>query len=165
MDIRKLFFDPNGRIGRQEFWIGWLVLFGVGAVSGWIPVIGLLISLVSIWCSICVYSKRLHDMGKTGWLQLIPILATVVGMVAFFIAVGAAVFAGASADTMATDEAAMMAAIMSAGAGAILSLAVPFLVYIGFTIWVGVSSGEVGPNRFGPSPRAGENPAEAGAGV
>ncbi len=36
MDWKSLFFSAEGRIGRQAFWIGWLVLLGVQLLAGWI---------------------------------------------------------------------------------------------------------------------------------
>jgi len=54
MDWKTLFFSPDGRIGRQSFWIGWLVLLGVNVVLGWIPLIGWALSLVTIYCNVCI---------------------------------------------------------------------------------------------------------------
>src|SRR5690606_25568824 len=78
-----------------EFWIGWLVLLGVNVVAGWIPLIGWLLALVSIYCSICICSHSLHDMGKSGWLQLVPfVICTIAGGFAF-VSMGAGVMMGA----------------------------------------------------------------------
>jgi len=29
---------------------------------------------VSVYAGVCLYSKRLHDMGRSGWLQLIVLI-------------------------------------------------------------------------------------------
>ena len=81
MDWKTLFLSPEGRIGRQAFWIGWLVLLGVNMALGWLPMIGAVISLATIYSSVCIHSKRLHDMGQTGWWQVLH-LGAVLGVLA-----------------------------------------------------------------------------------
>ena len=73
MDWKSLFFSAEGRIGRQVFWIGWLMLLGAHVVAGWIPLIGQVIALMAIFAWVCLCTKRLHDMGRSGWWQLVPI--------------------------------------------------------------------------------------------
>src|SRR5512146_1322606 len=92
MSWAALFFSPEGRINRTHFWLGWLVLFGAGMFLLWIPVFGHIVLLLSLYCHVCVYAKRLHDMGRTGWLQIVPFLAMVVlSLVGLFLG-GAAIF-------------------------------------------------------------------------
>ncbi|MFZ5670884.1 MAG: DUF805 domain-containing protein [Pseudomonadota bacterium] len=149
MDWKTLFFSAEGRIGRSAFWIGWLVLLGVNVVAGFIPLFGLLISLAAIYCSVCVFAKRLHDMGKSGWLQIWPILisiALVVGGV--FMAGGPAIMAALS---HADDAAVGMAALAGMG-GMMLAFLGAFVISFGFLLWVGLSSGQAGENRYGPAP-------------
>lgn len=72
------FADFNGRAKRPEFWwfalfcfIGALVLEVAGSYVSWI------FSLATLVPSLAVGARRLHDMNKSGWLQLlwlIPIL-------------------------------------------------------------------------------------------
>lgn len=66
----------DGRAGRAEFW--WFVLFTVivsiagGAIfRNWI---NQLISLALFVPSIAVGARRLHDIGKSGWFQLLWII-------------------------------------------------------------------------------------------
>lgn len=152
MDWKSLFFSAEGRIGRGEFWIGWLVLLGVGVVTGWIPLIGMLVSLVAIYCAVCIYAKRLHDMGKTGWLQVIPIAVCILagGWAVMSIGFGAAL----SAMSGGSDEAVAASALGGLGMG-MLGLGVAFLVSIGFLLWVGLTPGEPAANRFGAPPARG----------
>jgi uncharacterized membrane protein YhaH (DUF805 family) len=71
----------TGRAGRAEFW--WFVLFNV-VVSVAASVIwyrlGNLASLLLVLPSIAVGTRRLHDIGKSGWFQLLwflPILGAI----------------------------------------------------------------------------------------
>ena len=149
MDWKTLFLDATGRIGQKDFWIGWLVLFGAGFIIGLIPIIGFLFALANLYFSICLHSKRLHDMGKTAWLLLVPFGVSLVGMAIAFALGGAAMFAGA----MGGDDAA--AAAGAAGGMVIFGLVflIILVVNIGFLLWVGLSKGDPMDNRFGP-PRA-----------
>lgn len=150
MDWKTLFFSPEGRIGRSAFWIGWLVLLGVNVVLGWIPLIGWALSLATIYCNVCVFSKRLHDMGRSGFLQVWPIvLCTVLVFGALGLAAGPAIMAGVSN----ADEAAVTAAVLAGVGGMLLAFLAALVIGFGFLLWVGVSSGDPGENRYGPAPR------------
>jgi uncharacterized membrane protein YhaH (DUF805 family) len=82
MDSIKLCFskfaDFNGRAKRPEFW--WFVLFCIiGALVLEIAssYISWAFSLATLVPSLAVGARRLHDVNKSGWLQLlglIPIL-------------------------------------------------------------------------------------------
>ncbi|MFZ4606034.1 MAG: DUF805 domain-containing protein [Caulobacter sp.] len=149
MDWKTLFFSPDGRIGRQSFWIGWLVLLGVNVVLGWIPLIGWALSLVTIYCNVCITAKRLHDMGKSGFLQIIPLVACPTLIVGAIVAVaGPAIMAGV-ADA---NEAQVTAAILAGVGGMMLFFLAAFAIGLGFLIWIGVSNTQPGENRYGPEP-------------
>ena len=67
----NLLFNPTGRIQRNRFWQGMVILTvaSVLVVAGNSmvgPLFGLL-GLVLIYPYICVYGKRLHDAGTTAW--------------------------------------------------------------------------------------------------
>lgn len=145
MDWKSLFFTADGRIGRQAFWIGWLMLLGVHMVAGWIPLIGWALALAALFASVCLYTKRLHDMGRTGWWQVLPI---VLGPVLIF---GSAMSIGVGA--LLADLTNIGDGLTLAGVGGLfVSLAVAFVVMIGFTLWVGTAEGQPGENRYGEPP-------------
>ncbi|MBO9560528.1 MAG: DUF805 domain-containing protein [Caulobacter sp.] len=146
MDWKSLFFSAEGRIGRQAFWIGWLVLLGVQVVAGWIPLIGHALALVALFAWVCLCTKRLHDMGRSGWWQAPAIALGPVLVVAsaLWIGFGAAV----AALTGGEPELAALA-----GVGVLLvSVAVAFILVIAFTLWVGITEGQAGENRYGEPP-------------
>ncbi len=151
MDWKTLFFSPEGRIGQSAFWIGWLALFGANMVIHFLPIIGQLLGLVTLYCSVCVFSKRLHDMGRSGFLQIWPILICTVLVVGGIVMVaGPAIMAGI-ADA---DESQIMAAVMAGVGGMILALLAAFAIGVSFLLWVGLSKGQPGENRYGPAPAA-----------
>jgi len=62
----------TGRAGRSEFW--WFVLFNLLA-TGAASIVGQrlesLVSLALLLPSLAVGARRLHDIGKSGWFQLL----------------------------------------------------------------------------------------------
>lgn len=85
--VKDNYANFNGRAGKKEFWMFILVYFILSIIAG---AIGNLINMSSISSllglalfvpSIAVGARRLHDTGKSGWLQLlhlIPVLGTIV---------------------------------------------------------------------------------------
>ena len=150
-DWKTLLFSFQGRTRRSHFWIGWLIVQGLGFVLGFIPVVGIL-GLVLIWPNLAINVKRLHDMGKSGWLQLIPIVIFIVAIVVGVIAGGAAAVMGAMSGH--SDAEAGMAALGGLGLFFIM-LCLAGLVGLIFLLWVGVSPTQPGENRYGPEPGTG----------
>ena len=60
--------DFGGRATRAEYW--WWQLFCV--LVSMIPIIGSIIGLAVFIPSLAVTSRRLHDVGRTGWWQALP---------------------------------------------------------------------------------------------
>jgi len=154
MNITHVLFSPNGRIGQQAFWIGVLILIAANIIAGLIPILGFFISLGLIWVGIAVYGKRLHDAGKSAWLHAIPWGVSILLGIIGGIMVGGTVFAA----IMSGDDVDMAAVLAGAGAASIFFL-LSFVVWIAYTIWVGVLKGDSGENRFGPAPAAPPPPA------
>ena len=146
MDWKSLFFTADGRIGRQAFWIGWLMLLGVHVVAGWVPLIGWALGLAALFASVCLYTKRLHDMGRSGWWQVLPIVLGPVLILGSAMAIG---FGAIFAELTNGDPG--FAALAGVG-GLFVSLAIAFVVTIGFTLWVGLTEGQPGENRYGEPP-------------
>lgn len=150
VDWKNLFLSFEGRTRRSHFWIAWLILLGVGVVVGWIPLLGILISLALIWPNLAIAVKRLHDMGRTGWLALAPIGIAIVCTFAGFAVLGAGALAAGTAG--AYDEAAGFAMLAAAGP-AMLLFSVAALIGLAFLLWIGLTDSQPGENRFGPNPK------------
>ena len=148
LDWQKLLFSFEGRTRRSHFWIGWLICFGAGFVAGLIPIIGQLISLALIWPNLAITVKRLHDKGKSGWLAAIPWVVGIVGAIAAVSMMGVSALTNTAA-LEAGDPAAVMA-LMGPAMGLI---AVVGLICLGFLLWIGLSDGQRGDNRYGPNPK------------
>ena len=89
----KKYAEFNGRAGRPEFW--WFALFSLlvqaaGGILG--QMIGGLLALALLLPSIAVGARRLHDVGKSGWLQLIGIIPLIgwIVLIYFFVQPSAA---------------------------------------------------------------------------
>lgn len=148
MDWGRLFFSAYGRIRRQEFWITFLVLMGFTVFIGWL----LPIWPIVLYCSICTRTKRLHDMGRSGWMQVIPAVCyTTACFMTLYFVIGAIV-AGTSFDNFSEALAGLSVAL---GVFTILvTWFIAFLVDLAFLLWIGCAEGEAGENRFGPEPAA-----------
>ena len=87
-----LLFNPNGRIARNRFWQGMviltvasvLVVAGNTMVSMFIGLIGYAL----IFPYICVYGKRFHDAGTTAWWVLAVWLGSLLASFIFGILLG-----------------------------------------------------------------------------
>jgi len=87
MDWKYLLTSFEGRINRGKFWacIGIFIAVGVVAMiidmllgttidmgnGAQLGIVGLIVSLASIYCALAVYAKRWHDRDKSGWWSLI----------------------------------------------------------------------------------------------
>ncbi len=78
----KKYVEFEGRAGRSEFW--WFVLFSflvqfvLSFFGDWV---GRLANLALLLPSLAVGARRLHDIGKSGWFQLlwfVPVIGWIV---------------------------------------------------------------------------------------
>lgn len=88
--LKKCFSKENfanfkGRARRQEYWFFYLGYFIIGIIVGMIGVLipsisqalSTLCGLVFLVPMLAVGARRLHDIGKSGWMQLIVIIPIV----------------------------------------------------------------------------------------
>lgn len=72
--LRK-YADFNGTASRSEYW--WFVLFlvlGSAILSVFSDKLSLVFSLLTLLPSFAVAARRLHDIDRSGWWQLIGII-------------------------------------------------------------------------------------------
>ena len=168
----------GGRAARPEFWWWMLFVIIVGIVlSVCAGIIGatanadyfllsVLFGLATALSSLAITSRRLHDIGKSGWWQLtwyaIPTLAWLLTIALVYIGL-TAVFAAHAADDWQPD-AATVGQESPAGPPlwVLVLLMMPvFTVPAAATLWMPlwaviwlVQPGEPGANRYGPDPKA-----------
>jgi uncharacterized membrane protein YhaH (DUF805 family) len=155
MDLQHVLFSPEGRIGRQDFWIGWLILFAAGWMLHFVPLLGTVLWLISVYCWIVLYAKRLHDFGRSGWWAIVPILANFIGLGLLLGAIAAAVVGIAAGAAYADGHDAAWWAIgpvIGGALGAVWIAAFLGLVHLAFLLWVGLTPSDARPNRYGPPP-------------
>jgi uncharacterized membrane protein YhaH (DUF805 family) len=80
----------QGRASRSEYW--WFLLFATVASSvlerlsdggGSLALIAGLASLALFLPQVCVTARRLHDIGWSGWWQLLPLVLVFAGIASF----------------------------------------------------------------------------------
>jgi uncharacterized membrane protein YhaH (DUF805 family) len=74
--LRDKYADFGGRAGRSEFWYFMLAWFLASLVLGAlrVPLLALLVNLGLLLPGLAVSSRRLHDVGKSGWFQLVGLI-------------------------------------------------------------------------------------------
>lgn len=141
-DWKRFFLSADGRVGRTDFWIGWLIVFVVGLVLSHAGILAIL-SLLLIWPQICLGAKRLHDIGRSAVLLLLPYGVLAACWVAGTIIGG---LAGLVAGGMFGPGAGMAAGF---GVGGLI-VGLGYLACLLFALWIGLTHSEPGENRFGP---------------
>ncbi len=146
IDWPSLLLSPYGRISRRYFWIGLGVWLAASWLAWLIPsFVGPLVAylLIWIWASVCI--KRLHDMGRSGWLIVLPFIVGVVG----FATSALLLFGGLVAEVGVFNYPALGAAARSSLGGAAALALIANLGWLGFLAWVGFSDGESEINVYG----------------
>ena len=150
--------DFSGRARRSEYW--WFFLF-VQLVTQLpsliIPPLGSIVSLgaflVTFIPSLAVTARRLHDIGRTGWWQLVWYLLGFVStvVIAFGVLGGIAALFSEFADEFGVypSDGALEVFVLLGGLGVLISL----VTLVWWIIWF-VKKGDLGSNEYGPDPRS-----------
>lgn len=76
------YFSFSGRVGRTEYWT--FIILGGMVCGGFLniaiaiqSVIYLIIFAIFVYMSLCMNAKRLHDIGLSGWYQLIGLIPVI----------------------------------------------------------------------------------------
>ena len=134
----------SGRARRSEYWYFTLVnlIFAIAttAIDKTLDLkfgVNSLYSLAVFIPGLAVSVRRLHDVGKSGWLLLIVYLVII-----------------AAAVTLVVTGFATMGVSFSAGMG--VGLIVPIIIILALVIWMLVlfcTNGDEGENKYGTDPK------------
>lgn len=82
--VTKKYFCFTGRTGRKSFWQYILTYILVSLILGVIPVVGKFLAVICFLVLLCpalgITARRLHDLGKSGWLQLLALIPVIGGL-------------------------------------------------------------------------------------
>ena len=91
--VTKKYFCFTGRTGRKSFWLYILVYIIVSIILNLIPGVGKILagiwSLALLCPSLGITARRLHDTGKTGWLQLLALIPVIGGLIVLYLCIPA----------------------------------------------------------------------------
>jgi uncharacterized membrane protein YhaH (DUF805 family) len=150
--IILLLTTTEGRIGRQQWWIGVVALivvsivasiilgiisFGNAAVMAWLAVV---LNLVLIWPSYCIGIKRRHDRDNDGTDLKILIAGSVIINLLQASGVGVSM----------TDMGGVMVPVPAIWLGIINFAFAIFAIYM--LVQLGFLKGTTGANTYGPDP-------------
>jgi uncharacterized membrane protein YhaH (DUF805 family) len=137
----------TGRSNRQEYWISVLLLIVAAFVLSYLHMEAASAAITIMW--VITWMRRLHDIGRPGWVALLPIALMIIAIM-IGVALGGQPFINAIAamETMNTAAAIpdkLVYLIIGVGLTAVIC-------QFGFTIWLGARKGDPGDNRFGKPP-------------
>ena len=145
----------GGRARRREFWyftlfslivsslcagldvvLGTAIVVNIANSASAHGIFGNIYSIAAFLPSLAVGWRRLHDTGRSGWLQVIPFVPFVVGYpVIFFMALNAQMFSSLAL------------------AGVMITMAIASLVALVWLFVLFALNSHPGPNRFGENPK------------
>jgi uncharacterized membrane protein YhaH (DUF805 family) len=136
----------TGRSGRQEYWISVALLIVVALVLNYFNMQAASVAITIMW--ILTWIRRLHDIGKPGWLAILPL-----GAIILLAAGGLALGGEAFVTSLEKAQASGGAPPLDRNAYIFLAILIGgLIVQFGFTIWLGAKKGDEGGNKFGPPP-------------
>ena len=151
--ILEKYADFSGRAPRAEFWwytLALMVVFIVVAIvegilgihrmiAGMYGPVSALLLLATLIPSLAVGVRRLHDVNRTGWWLLLPLIPDVL-MIVMALTTAGAVAAGGGMG-------AAMGGLAITGLLGLITFVGAVVVFV-----FDVLPGTKGPNRFGPDP-------------
>jgi uncharacterized membrane protein YhaH (DUF805 family) len=146
-DVNRLYFSTDGRIGRQQFWIGVVGLAVAGIVitiiasviAGGMMTRGgqiatFIIQLIFAYPSYCLMAKRFQDRDKPSLYAAIVIGINLI--------ISLLIVLGLTGDPTSPNALSMIFGLISLAIG------------IWIIVELGILRGTVGPNQYGPDPVA-----------
>ena len=183
--VLRKYADFSGRATRAEFWwwklAVYIASFILAIIDGSIlsfsqggaySPLQMIFGLAILLPSLAVTARRLHDIGRTGWWQLVWIAIAVIAWIPFIIGLIVLLvrifgvleggwysyapmaegnFSGGQSFGVSLDV------LVPLIIGLVISLLVTLVIVIWAILWL-ARQGQTGPNRFGLDPRALDEP-------
>ena len=73
--VTTQYFCFEGRMSKRDYWMYMIPAL----ILGFVPVVGQLIALALLLPNLGATARRFHDLGKTGWMQLIDLVCPPIG--------------------------------------------------------------------------------------
>lgn len=164
--MKTIFLSPTGRMGRKDFWIGFIGLavfitavntylanFPQLYVSFWIALVFPFLALYLIYC---IYGKRLHDLGQSYWPLTGAIVLQIIVIIGVMMAFGGAEYFSdfSQYDRKAVIDESVREALITKYQAEISSnmhIIRPLLLVVPtvFTLFLGIKSGHATENKYG----------------
>ena len=125
MNYQNLFADPRGRTSARHFLVGLILVLAAAAFYALVSpgLNGQWVIFTLLFPAFVLFARRLHDMGQTAWLTVIP------GVI-----VGAALLPANVAPRGTLEGPLTLVAAV---------------VFVAFAVWCGMAKGSAEVNRFG----------------
>ena len=138
-----------GRWNRREYWIAIAIVLALAIALAFTPIparatnTGITVAWLIAW------GRRLHDIGRSAWWGMVPLITMIVIVVAALFLGGPELRDALGATQAAADRTATEKGLVEVGA----MFVVVMLIQFGFTLWLGIKRGDPEPNAWG-APRA-----------
>ncbi len=162
--VLRNYAEFRGRATRAEFWWWQLSVLIAGSALGSVDAsiasfgggnayspLGAVFGLATLLPGLAVNVRRLHDIGKSGWWLVALFTAGILGWIP--IAAGLAVAAINGLFDSVWSKATVVPLLLGIG----IALVIWLVIAVWFVLWM-ARQGQTGNNRFGPDPRALDEP-------
>lgn len=148
--VFKNFFNFSGRARRSEYWS---IVFFIPVVIGlaFVPYIGQVFPLLFFILTLSVTTRRLHDIGKSGWWVLMFTLVPLLSLLVFFVSIGISASIIPTEGIGASEEQNKFVGDLFFVISLFTVSVLAMVATIG-VIWFS-NKGDTGQNLYGPDPR------------
>ena len=140
------YFKFSGRSRRSEYW-WFFLLTQIVSIIGNIPIVGWIIGIIGglavIIPGISITTRRLHDIGRSGWWQLGYWIVTIV---VWIVLIGTLAAGFAVLENERPWFAGLLFLLTTASSIGAIALIVVWVIWL-------VRKSDSGPNKYGPDPR------------